>query len=110
VSRVWLLAGGVLGLLGAAPVTAQIPRFAPHPDSARLITEDIQRFWNVLDASTPDSLAALLEREYLARGTAGLQGFVPNRIRSAAALAATITARRERYEEIREFSMNGPGS
>jgi hypothetical protein len=110
VTKAWLLAGGLLGLLCVAPVDAQTQRFASYPDSARLITDDIGRFWNVLDTTTPDSLAVVLEREYLARGTEGLQGFVPNRIRSAAALAATISTRRERYEEIREFSMNLPAA
>jgi hypothetical protein len=63
VARGWFLAGLALVLCGAAPGAAQGPRFASHPDSARLITEDVQRFWQVLDAAAPDSLAVALERE-----------------------------------------------
>jgi hypothetical protein len=89
----------------ANPVQAQNHRFSPHPDSARFIADDIPRFWTALDGASPDSLAVILDREYLARGTIGLQGFLASRIRTAANLAAAVSSRRDRYEEIRELSM-----
>ncbi|HEV2146335.1 MAG TPA: DUF2268 domain-containing putative Zn-dependent protease [Longimicrobiaceae bacterium] len=70
------------------------------------MTDDIPRFWAVFDRATPETLPELLQREYLDPGTAGLQDFIPHRIRSAAELAEAIVRRRERYEEIREASLS----
>jgi hypothetical protein len=76
-----------------------------HPDSARLITSDIPLFWAVLDRAAPDSLAALLQRGYLDRGSRGLRDFIPGRILSADRLAQLITSNRSRYDAIRESSL-----
>lgn len=92
--------------LVASPAAAQLSHVSPDPDSARLITADIPRFWAVFDLGTPEALPLLLQRDYLDVGTAGLRDFIPNRIRSAAALAATINGRRARYQEIRDASLN----
>jgi hypothetical protein len=92
-------------VLAASPLAAQRPRVSPHPDSARLFTDDIPRFWAVFDRATEATLPDLLQRDYLDRGTPGLRGFVPHRIRSAADLARTVGARRDRYAEVREATL-----
>jgi hypothetical protein len=78
---------------------------SPRPDSARLITEDITRFWAALDRAKPESLASVLQAEYLDRGTAGLKAF-NSRIRNAAALAEAVGRRRADYDAIRPATLN----
>lgn len=71
------------------------------PDSARLITSDIELFWDVYDNAPPEQLEVWLRREYLNRGTQGLRDFIPYRILSAVDLAARIRRDRGRYEAAR---------
>jgi hypothetical protein len=73
-------------LLAQAPGDSQGPRARgaqAHPDSARLIASDIARFWAVVDRAMPDSLAAMLQRDYLDAGTPGVRDFIRGRILSA---------------------------
>lgn len=77
----------------------------PDPDSARLVTEDIPRFWAVLDSATADSLEDRLLREYLIPGTPGLRDFMQARIMSAADLARMVQRRRARYDSVRAATL-----
>ncbi len=95
----------VLVLGAASSAAAQSPPVTNDPDSARLITSDVELFWAVLDGSPPDSLSAHLQREYLDRGTDGLRDFIPARILSADALAQRIGTERDRYETRRPISL-----
>ena len=61
-----------------------------HPDSARIVTEDVPRFWAAMDASTPATRAAVLKTMYLDRGTPGLQDFIVLRIGTAESLAEAV--------------------
>lgn len=81
---------------------------APHadPDSAKLITSDIRLFWDGLDRAPPDSLAAVLQRDYLSRGTVGVRDFIPGRIRSAEDLAAFVRDHRARYDSARTANLD----
>jgi predicted Zn-dependent protease DUF2268 len=81
---------------------------APHtgPDSARLITSDIRLFWDALDRAPSDSLAAVLQRDYLSRGTVGVRDFIPSRIRSAEDLAAFVRDHRARYDSSRAANLD----
>jgi hypothetical protein len=80
-----------------------VPAAVPHtdPDSGRLITSDIQLFWDAVDRAPPDRLAWYLQREYLDRGSVGVRDFVPGRILSAEDLAAMVRDRRARYDSVR---------
>ncbi|HEX7090558.1 MAG TPA: DUF2268 domain-containing putative Zn-dependent protease [Longimicrobiales bacterium] len=71
------------------------------PDSAALITSDIELFWEVYDSAPPEQLEVWLRREYLNRGTQGLRDFIPYRILGAVDLAARIRRDRSRYEAVR---------
>lgn len=95
-------------LLLAAPVrtSAQEVHVSELPDSARLVTEDIPRFWAVFDAASPEDLAARLQSDYLDPGTAGVQDFTPNRIISAERLAGKVLEDRDRYESVRERTLS----
>jgi hypothetical protein len=73
----------------------------PDPDSARLVTSDIDRFWTAVGRAPEDSLARYLRREYIEPGSAGLQDFIPGRIKSSAALAESYRKNRARYDAAR---------
>lgn len=94
-------------LLTAVPEAggAQEVHVSEVPDSVRLVTEDIPRFWAVFDQATPETLPALLQTHYLDVGTPGVQDFTPDRIISAERLAAKILEDRERYEAARARSL-----
>jgi predicted Zn-dependent protease DUF2268 len=81
---------------------------APHsdPDSATLITNDIRLFWNAVDRAPRDSLAVVLQREYLERGTVGVRDFIRSRIVSAEDLAAYVRDRRARYDSVRAANLD----
>lgn len=101
------------GTPAAAQLLAQIAPVRPpgprrlyaDPDSARLITSDIARFWDVFDRAPTDSLEDRLLRDYLNPGTPGLQDFIPGRIVSAADLAMQIRSRRDRYVSARAATL-----
>ncbi|HEX2187996.1 MAG TPA: DUF2268 domain-containing putative Zn-dependent protease [Longimicrobiaceae bacterium] len=61
-----------------------------HPDSARIVAEDVARFWAAVDASTEADRAAVLQREYLDRGSPGLQDMTVLRIGSAESLVESM--------------------
>ena len=74
----------------AAEVAAPFDVSHQHPDSARIVADDVPRFWAAHDASTPETRAAALKTMYLDRGTPGLQDFAVLRIGTAEALAASV--------------------
>ena len=74
----------------AAEAAAPFDVSHQHPDSARIVADDVARFWAAYDASTPDTRAAALKTLYLDRGTPGLQDFTVLRIGTAEALAASV--------------------
>ncbi|WP_243317262.1 TPR end-of-group domain-containing protein [Geothrix paludis] len=99
------------GVLAAAEANARRFR-AVHsdPDGARFIATDVDLFWKAyakLPAS-PDP-AGLLRREYLDRGSAGLQDFIPNRIRSAANLLDAIQRHPRYFAAIRGNTLKAAG-
>jgi hypothetical protein len=76
------------------------------PDSAQLVTSDIDNFWRAYDHSTAETRATALDREYLAVGSKGLRDFVALRIQSADSLAKTVNACPRFYESIRTRTMS----
>jgi Predicted Zn-dependent protease (DUF2268) len=85
----------ILALLLASPATAD--PFAPHVRS-----EDVDRFFQILDPAKGRPSAQALQRGYLDAGSAGVRDFIPYRIESAQALAAQITQEPELYEKARK--------
>ena len=101
----------VVTLTGALSACAPLPRHgrAPlgpnrDPNAASLVTSDIALFWAAVDSAPPDRLAESLQRDYLDRGSLGVQDFIPNRILSAKALADMVHARRAHYDSTRASS------
>ncbi|MEW5929265.1 MAG: hypothetical protein AB1941_17560 [Gemmatimonadota bacterium] len=74
----------------AAEAAAPFDVSHDHPDSARIVTEDVPRFWAAVDSSTPATRAAVLKRVYLDRGSPGLQDFTVLRIGTAESLAQAL--------------------
>lgn len=74
----------------AAEIAAPFDVSHANPDSARIIAEDVPRFWAALDASTPENRAAVLQSDYLDRGTPGLQDFTVLRIGTSASLVESL--------------------
>ena len=76
------------------------------PDRAAISTGDIDLFWAAYDhlKAAPDP-AAVLEREYFAHGSPGLQDFIFARIHSASGLVKTIDAAPKYYAALRPASL-----
>ena len=66
------------------------------PESARLVTEDIPRFWQAFDAREKVDAATAFDSLYLRPGTPGLRDWTRLRLKDGAALALTV-ARAEPY-------------
>jgi hypothetical protein len=75
------------------------------PDKAQLVMSDIPLFWHVYDSSTPETLAQNLQKEYVEKGSQGVQDFIPYRIQNGENLAKQILSHRDYYESIRASSM-----
>lgn len=84
----------LLALLLAGPATAQVQ--SRDPERARLVTEDIPRFWQAFDARQKLGAAAAFDSLYLKPGTPGLRDWTRLRLKDAATLALTVE-RADRY-------------
>lgn len=67
--------------------TAQANR---DPAAARLVTEDIPRFWAAFDARTTLGTARAIDSLYFAPGTLGLKDWIRLRLTDAKTMAATV--------------------
>ncbi len=70
-----------------APLFAQTNR---DPAAAKLVTEDIARFWQAFDARTTLGTAAAIDSFYIKPGTAGLKDWLRVRPADAKAFALVI--------------------
>lgn len=91
-------------LIGMVPLASCACVPARETDVIRVETADIDRFYATLRAQPEDAsveqLATALQRDYLDKGTIGLQDFLRLRIESAEDLAKTVRARRAYYEAV----------
>ena len=74
------------------------------PDAARVITDDLDRFWRAYDAAwalAPAQRADVFQRGYLDAGSPGLKEFTRLRIGDGAQLAATIDRHPRYYAALR---------
>ena len=77
------------------------------PNKARFITTDISRFWLAYDKAmsvAPKDRAAILQREYIDRGTPGLKDFNRSGRVSAEGLAKAIESSPNFFKAIRPLS------
>lgn len=93
-------------VLSALPAAADELVSEENPDAARIVVEDIPRFWEAWDQrSAGAGFEGLLQSVYFDAGTAGLEDFTAARIGSAAELAKVVELRSGYYESIRESTL-----
>src|SRR5690606_27083869 len=84
---------------------AQEPAFSPDPESARLVTHDLDRFWTAWDAAADaegaEARAAIFQQRYLDAGSPGLQAFTRLRIENGEKLVAAIDTHPRYYASLR---------
>ncbi|HEU5414402.1 MAG TPA: DUF2268 domain-containing putative Zn-dependent protease [Candidatus Angelobacter sp.] len=89
------------------PQEGATPQLNHDPDKALISANDVRLFWSAYDLwlnrehGAPEKLAEVLQHEYLDKGSQGLKGFVPGRIRSAEYLAKVVLSQRSYYESVR---------
>ncbi len=85
------------------------PRGAESNNAAqvRIVTSDIPNFWRAFDqAKRSGNAPAAFAKLYLAPGSRGLWGFVPDRIQSPWHLAEVVQNNRTYYDEIRPYTLS----
>lgn len=93
-----------LFLIVSFPSTSQIS-FSPDPDSTLFLTKDIINFWKAFDDFQKDSLVNPFDKEYIGIGSAGVKGFILNRIQDAKNLFKTVKQRKVDYQKVRENTL-----
>ena len=81
----------------------EFPEFNRDPAQARIVTEDLDRFWAAWDRAEqePERRREIFQQDYLDAGSPGLQSFVELRIQDVDRLLATIDHHREYYAALR---------
>lgn len=81
------------------------PRFTADPEAARLVTDDLERFWAAWDAAaaTDDAKArgAVFQAQYLDAGSPGLEAFTRLRIGDGDKLVEAIDRHPRYYASLR---------
>lgn len=84
---------------------AQSPAFGSDPEAARLVTDDLARFWEAWDEAAAvegaQARAEVFRQRYLDAGSPGLKAFTRLRIDSAARLVAAIDRHPRYYASLR---------
>lgn len=84
---------------------AQTPAFSPDPEAARLVTDDLERFWQAWDAAAAvegsEARAVVFRQRYLDAGSPGLEAFTRLRIEDATKLVAAIDKHPRYYASLR---------
>jgi Predicted Zn-dependent protease (DUF2268) len=79
--------------------------FSNNPDSSVFLTQDIDNFWNAFDMFKKDTAVNPFGKYYIDIGSAGVRGFIPNRIESAGHLYDVIKEREADYENVRAVTL-----
>lgn len=101
----WWFAGALAALLSSACQSTTAPAPTSSPDDARLIYDDIARFWVAFDKIQSSIDTMPLRVDYLDPGTTGLHDFTEARWRSARNLTAMIWPHRPYYQSIRQNTL-----
>ena len=98
-----VVVGALVANLAPVGVIAHAPQRA-RPNAAPLVeirTSDVDLFFRIYDASGGAPNADALQHDYIDAGSDGVRQFVPNRIKSADALAKTIAGNPQVYNNAR---------
>jgi hypothetical protein len=96
----------LVAVLTAASIAVASDEFNRDPDKARIITEDLDRFWAAWDLAEqqPDQRREIFLEQYLQAGTSGLERMVELRIDSVDRLLAAIDAHPNYYASLRQHT------
>lgn len=75
------------------------------PNTAKLVTSDIELFWKAYDKATPTNDLIVYRDEYLKKGSPGLASFTELRIGSSCGLLNSISAAPKYYAALRQPSL-----
>ncbi len=80
-----------------------IPEFNRDPAQARIVTDDLERFWRAWDLgmADPDRRRSVFQRKYLDAGSPGLEAMLELRIGGVEQLLAAVDAHPEYYASLR---------
>jgi hypothetical protein len=92
--------------IGCAALPSQLRSANTNPETARIISEDIPRFWTAFDKMTGASDTLPLRVDYLDRGTDGLKDFTNVRWKNARTLASMIWPIRAYYSSVRQNTLS----
>lgn len=67
------------------------------PLKTQIVTSDIEHFWRAFEQAKPAFDALVFEKEYIAKGSPGLKGFLPGRIKNADNLAKVVNRHQQYY-------------
>jgi hypothetical protein len=95
----------LLVLLLGTGVQAFAQPFPTDPDSAQIVTTDIDNFWRAFDRAAPKFKAKVFQGDYLDKGSPGVAGFMRYRIESAKELAKTVKGDVAYYRAIRPYTL-----
>lgn len=103
-SRTLLLAGAYATCIfgAASPAAGQSNH---DPAAAKLVTEDIARFWQAFDARAALGTAAAIDSLYFKPASPGLRDWIKLRLQNAAALAAVVDAVPQYYASARASTL-----
>lgn len=96
----------LLAFLLAAFVTHAQNR---DPLKTEIITSDIDNFWEAFEAARPDFNPEAFQTLYLDKGSKGVKGFIPGRIKNAENLARRVKGRIRYYSSIKSSTDKIPG-
>jgi hypothetical protein len=94
-----------LAVCTACAHPSQLRSTNSSPETARIVTDDIPRFWAAFDKMTSASDTLPLRVEYLDRGTDGLKDFTRLRWKNARTLTAMIWPIRTYYASVRQNTL-----
>ena len=103
------LASFLIGFHNPAKISQQSSenidkKINPDPETAQLITSDIDNFWKAYDAAKPDYCFGVFKREYFDKGSNGLKAFKQARI-DQCAFIETLGSHPRYYASIRESTL-----
>jgi hypothetical protein len=81
------------------------PGFSSNPDSSVFLTKDINNFWNAFEHFKKDTSINIFGTEYIDIGSAGVHGFIPNRIKSAENLFTVVKRKTADYERVKKSTL-----
>jgi uncharacterized protein YjaZ len=94
-----MLTGIALGAV--LTLQAKKPTFTSDPNQVQIVTEDIDRFYQVLETTSDADLEQRLKADYLKKGTQGLVFFSVAKIQDVKKFAAYVQKKRSHLMEIK---------